>query len=288
MSLSHPLIVVAIAVVVWWISTGLVLFAVRRNEGAGNNGIFAMMSFMTFIAAIGIAMLAYSKNMLTPLGSYMGFFGALLLWAWHEASFLSGVITGPRKGECPSELSQWGRFKAAWQAISSHELAILFTALLLYWLMLDAQNSFGFWTFMLLWVMRVSAKLIIFLGARNAMSDLMPEPVAHLKSYFNTTRTSPFFAFAVVAASVVFGLLVVGAYDAAEPYVRVGHVLLASFMALAIFEHFVLVLPISDTALWSWAVPRSKRQGSAPLPAKSNLGGGVKAAPTATKSAPNA
>lgn len=264
MSLSHPMVVIAVAVAVWWISTGLVLFAVRRTEGEGGGNIVAMMSFMSAVAIVGVVALSYSKHMLTPLGSYMGFFGALLLWAWHEASFLSGLITGPRKGDCPQNLNQWGRFKAAWEAICNHEVAILFTVLLLYWLMLDAANPFGLWTFVLLWVMRISAKLIIFLGARNAMSDLMPKPIAHLKTYFNTTRTSPFFAFAVVMASVVFALLVIGAYDASEPYIRVGHVLLASFMALAIVEHFVLVLPISDTALWSWAMPeKSKCVGSA-------------------------
>ncbi len=268
MLISHPLVVISIAVLVWWISTGLVLFVVRRTEDETNDDnirstSFAMMSIMSVAAALGVALLVTSKHMLTPLGSYMGFFGALLLWAWHEASFLSGMITGPRKGDCPTGVDQWGRFKAAWEAVRSHELAIAVTVLLLYWLMMDAVNTFGFWTFMLLWIMRISAKLIIFLGARNALSDMMPKRISHLKTYFDTTHTSFLFFVSVSLASLVFVLLCIGAYETGEPYVRVGHVLLASFMALAIVEHFILILPISDAALWSWAMPRP-HQANAP------------------------
>ena len=237
MLLSHPLAVVAIAVLVWWISTGLVLFVVRRTEGENGTGglgdtSLAMMTMMSVVAILGIILLVVSKHMLTPLGSYIGFFGALLLWAWHEASFLSGLITGPRKGDCPQGVDQWGRFKAAWEAVRSHEIAIAVTVLLLYWLMMDAVNTFGFWTFMLLWIMRISAKLIIFLGARNALSDMMPKRISHLKTYFNTSHTSFLFFVSVSLASLAFVLLCIGAYETGEPYMRVGHVLLASFMAL--------------------------------------------------------
>ena len=33
-------------------------------------------------------------------------------------------------------------------------------------------------------------------------------------------------------------------------------------MALAIVEHLVLVLPVSDTALWRWAVPEAGTKGA--------------------------
>ena len=37
---------------------------------------------------------------------------------------------------------------------------------------------------------------------------------------------------------------------------RVGLVLVGSMLAMAILEHFLLVLPLSSTAMWRWAMRR--------------------------------
>jgi putative photosynthetic complex assembly protein 2 len=36
-----------------------------------------------------------------------------------------------------------------------------------------------------------------------------------------------------------------------------GFALLAALTALALFEHWMMVLPLPDAALWSWALPRT-------------------------------
>lgn len=42
----------------------------------------------------------------------------------------------------------------------------------------------------------------------------------------------------------------------ATPADRVGLMLVGSMLAMAILEHFLLVLPLSSTAMWRWAMQR--------------------------------
>lgn len=217
------------------------------------------MALMTVVGAFGFALMLWGAGEPTVLGSYLGFFGALLVWAWHEAAFLTGILTGRRTGECPPGLTGFSRFRAAWEAVSDHEIAILVTAIAL-WLALEGSaNLFGLAAFGLLWGMRISAKLVIFLGAPHAISELMPKGIRHLKSYFKTDRMTPLFPIFLALAAGIFAVLVVGANRATQAHSVVGHTLLATFMALAIIEHLVLVLPVSDTALWRWAMARQDR-----------------------------
>ena len=258
--MSHPFAVIVLAVLVWWLSTGLVLMAVRRAENVpGTAPVRAVLGWMTVAGLAGLGMLIAAADMMTPAGSLLGFFGALLVWSWHEAAFLTGALTGPARGECPPGLSGWSRFLAAWRAVSHHEVAILATVVVLFLLLRDGPNHFGLATFMVLWVMRISAKLVIFLGAPNAVSDLMPRRIAHLKSHFRTSGITPFFPLAIALAAGLFIVLCAGAANAVLPYSVTGHVLLASFVALAILEHFILVLPVSDATLWRWAIPADRK-----------------------------
>lgn len=255
MDFTSPLAALFIAIVVWWLSTGIVLFAVNQAE-AGSGRLWKLMVPMTCVGIIGFALMVIGSEHKTPMGSYMGFFGALFVWSWHEAAFLTGALTGSRRTECPPGLSGWGRFRAAWQAVCDHEIAILLTAMGLWFALAGADNLFGLAAFGLLWGMRISAKLLIFLGAPHAISEMMPRRIAHLKSYFNTTRTTPLFPLLLAVAMGLLIVLVTGAMRSTEDYSLVGHTLLAAFMALAIVEHLVLVLPVSDTALWRWAMAK--------------------------------
>ncbi len=268
MEVANPVIIVLIAIMVWWLSTGLVLAMVHRTE-RGNWGPAQVMPLMTLFGVAGIGLMWIGAQQMTSFGSYAGFFGALLVWAWHEAAFLTGVLMGSRSGECPPALSGVARFRAAWQAICDHEIAILITGLGLWVLLADSPNLFGLAAFGLLWGMRISAKLLIFFGAPNAVSELMPSRIAHLKSYFKTDRLTPLFYLLMAGAVGLFVLLVIAANEATQDHAVVGHCLLATFMALAILEHLVLVLPVSDTALWRWAVPGGAKdrakQGRTPI-----------------------
>lgn len=256
MELTHPLLVIAIAILVWWLSTGLVLAMVHGSERGGWR-VGPIMVWMTLVGACGIALLLEGGASPTPLGSYTGFLGALLVWAWHEVAFLTGVLTGKREVGQPG-LTGFARFRAAWRAMRDHELAILVTGIGLWLLLADSENRFGLAAFGLLWGMRISAKLLIFLGAPHAVSELMPRRIAHLKRHFNTSRLTPLFPLLLAVAGGLLIVLVMGAIRSSQDHSTVGHILLATFMALAIIEHLVLVVPVSDTALWRWAVPRGR------------------------------
>ncbi|EEE47445.1 putative photosynthetic complex assembly protein PuhE [Roseibium alexandrii] len=266
MWLANPVIAVLIATGVWWLSTGLVLLMVHwsiRNK----LGPWQLLPLVTLVGVAGFLLLLKGSEMQTPLGSYAGFFGALLVWAWHETTFLTGMVTGRSKQECPPDAKGAARFVAAWKAVCDHEIALLVTAVFLWFVLADAPNTFGLATFGLLWGMRISAKLLIFLGARHAISGLMPPGIVHLKTYFNTGRTTPFFPLLLAIAVGLFAVLVTGAMNAHSAYSSVGHILLAAFMALAIIEHLILVLPVSDMALWRWAVPKGAREKRSNPPA---------------------
>jgi hypothetical protein len=66
-----------------------------------------------------------------------------------------------------------------------------------------------------------------------------------------------FFPFAVATASACLWLLVdFSSQPLATPAQVVGTVLVGTMLALAIVEHFMLVLPLDTTALWRWAIQK--------------------------------
>jgi putative photosynthetic complex assembly protein 2 len=131
----------------------------------------------------------------------------------------------------------------------------------LLWFMSGAANTTGLLTFCLLWVMRISTKLNIYLGARHAISDMLPDRLSYLKSYFRTDRTSGWFYVSLCGSAVLLAWLVARAATALQPTTAVKWTLLACFAALALLEHLFLVLPVRDSALWAWAMERKNKQG---------------------------
>jgi hypothetical protein len=64
-----------------------------------------------------------------------------------------------------------------------------------------------------------------------------------------------FCPFAVLTASVCLWLLIEFANQPiTTPAQVVGAALVGTMLALAIVEHFMLVLPLDTTALWRWAI----------------------------------
>ncbi|MEM6421892.1 MAG: putative photosynthetic complex assembly protein PuhE, partial [Pseudomonadota bacterium] len=174
-------------------------------------------------------------------------------WAFLEISFLTGVITGPVKTPCPPRAQGFERFVLALGTLLWHELAILAVGIVMWVIVWDAPNQIGAWAFTLLMGMRISAKLNLFLGVPYPPSALLPGPMSHLGSYF---RERPFTALlpAVITASTALATLV--AWHAADPAVSaveaVGLALIWTLLVLGIVEHWFLILPVREGALWSW------------------------------------
>ena len=68
-----------------------------------------------------------------------------------------------------------------------HELAIVATALAVVAVTWGGANQVGTWTFLLLWAMRLSAKLNVFLGVPNLTEQFLPE---HLRLSRELLRAS--------------------------------------------------------------------------------------------------
>jgi putative photosynthetic complex assembly protein 2 len=129
-----------------------------------------------------------------------------------------------------------------------------------------APNQVGTGTFLVLWVMRTSAKLNLYFGVRNLSEQFLPRHLAYLESAFRRRPVNLLFPVSVTGASLVLARLVLQARDAATPApAAVGLGLVATLLALAIVEHWMLVLPLDTTALWRWAM--RERRGGAGLPA---------------------
>jgi putative photosynthetic complex assembly protein 2 len=248
--LSYAL-AVAYALFLWWFSTGVILYLDKRPEHTYPWSLAG--ATLALLAAFGV--LVVSRDAATVLGAYAGFTAGVVIWGWMEMSYFMGFITGPRKAPCPKDCTGWRRFRLALSTSIYHELVIVAAAALMAWLTWDAPNAVGTWTFVILWLMRWSAKLNLFLGVPNLNEDWLPERIRFLTTYLAKRPMNLLFPVSVSVATVIMCLLVDTAVEVpADGFAGVALILAATLLALAILEHWFLVLPLADGALWRWAL----------------------------------
>lgn len=253
---SKALTVLAIlaALFIWWFSTGAILWAVSRGAGR------AEVILTAPVAAASLYVLAWSAQQGDLLAAYAGFGAAILIWGWFELAFLTGVITGPNTRPCPPGLNGPRHFVMAWGTIAHHELALLATVTAIGTLTWNAPDQTGFWTFMMLFLARISAKLNVYLGVPNLSHEMMPGAVAHMKTYFANRRMNWLFPISVMFLTFAMACWIERAYASAD---STGFTLLATLTALALLEHWLMVLPIRDAALWQWMTKAGNQTGPA-------------------------
>lgn len=237
------------AVFLWWFSTGLIL----HLDGLRRETFRASMAGATVLLLAALVGLWWVADDTSVGGAYLGFTFALLVWGWIELGFLTGWITGPRRSPLPKALSGWARTRAAVEAVLWHEMAILVLATAILAAGWGGGNTVGLWTFYVLWVMRSSAKLNVFLGVRNLGENFLPDHLRYLQSYFTRRPMNGLFPFAVIGATAACALILAEA-AAAEPARAVGLTLVGTMLALAVIEHMFMVLPIPAEALWRWGL----------------------------------
>ncbi len=251
--MSNLALAALFAVFIWWFSTGIVLLLNRMSRSA----VRWSLGLSTLLSAAALVALAHTAQQTTVASVYCAFTCALLVWGWNELTFLTGWITGPRTTAIAADLPEGQRFVQAVRAILWHELGILAVGLVMVAITWNAPNQIGTWTFMVLWAMRISAKLNLFFGVRNLSEQFLPPHLAYLESFFRRKPINLFFPFAVAAASIVLTLVVKRALDPSlDEAQATGLALVGSLLALAILEHWLLILPIDATALWRWAVKK--------------------------------
>ena len=236
----------------WWLSTGLI-FAVAKLPRAARGWIMAGASA---VMGLSIFVLNESAKATDSVSVYAAFVGAIGAWGFIETAFLLGAITGPRKAPCPENASIWRRMSLATATLLYHELAILFTAVLIVGTTWGDPNQTGTYAFLILMVMRLSAKLNLFFGVPNFVDEMMPAHLQYLRSYFGRKSFNWFLPVSIALSSAGVVVLIENAVSTA----RAGGdttsiVLLATLLALAVIEHVFMAAPIRETALWTWAIP---------------------------------
>ena len=253
--MSTPAFAILFAIFIWWFSTGIVLVLNRLSRAAINLSLL----LSSLLGVTALFALAHTAHQTGAAGAYCAFTSALLVWGWHELSFLTGWITGPRKQALSRAVTGWPRFVESVRAILWHELAILAVGTLIIVMTWGAPNQVGTGTFLVLWLMRASAKLNLFFGVRNLSEAFLPAHLAYLESFFRRRPMNLFFPMAVGATCAALALLVLRAIDPGAAAGQViGLTLVGTMLAMAIVEHALLVLPLDTTALWRWAIPSTE------------------------------
>ena len=164
-------------------------------------------------------------------------------------------MTGPRRIECEVTATGWRRARIALQTVLHHECALLLLAVAVLATTWNQPNQTGWWTFAVLWAMRQSAKLNVFLGVRNLGENFLPVHLQYLKSYFARKRMNPLLPISVAAAAVVVVPIWQAArLPSASGFETAGLALVGSLLSLAILEHLLMVLPLPSEALWKWGM----------------------------------
>ncbi len=248
---------VVVAVALWWSATLLALYRTQLPESSYRRTFFGA----SLLGNIGVAVVIVSSFVSTPLAACASFAGGLAIWSWHELSYLLGFVSGPRPHACPPSASTWQRLRHGISACLYHELALILTVAVLAAVLWDAANQVGLWTFVLLWVMRWSTKLNIFLGVRNLHTEFWPARLQYLVSYTRERHMNPLFPISISVILAGFLYLVMGALQAPMPFATTSAALLATLLFLGALEHLFLMLPIADERLWRMALGSPRRAG---------------------------
>lgn len=238
------------ALFLWWFSTGVVFYL----DGLPRRTFPWSMTGATAVLAAALVGLAAAADDTSVTGAYLSFSCGLLAWVWVEASYYLGYLTGPRKHHCEQGCSGWRHFGHALQTSVYHEAAILAVALLMFALTAGSPNRLGFWTFVVLLAMHESARLNVFLGVRNLNEQLLPDHLGYLSSFLKRRPMNLLFPFSVTLATLVTAWLIGEAATATTAHEAVAASFLAALMAVAVLEHWFLVLPMDVSALWRWSL----------------------------------
>lgn len=259
MSLYGPPILFALFL--WWFGTGAVLFLQWLPPRASRGSLLVMTGLMV-AAALGAVLGARS---ISTAAAYGGFVCGLMIWAWLELAYYSGAIVGPRRQPSPAGSGPARRFAHAVATTLYHDLAALGFAAVLLAALWDMPNKIALWTFVILWAMQISAKVNVFLGVPNLVEDFLPDHLGFLRSFMTRKPMNAFFPVAVTGSMVVTTLLG-GRAAAAEAtqFEATGLTLLATLMALAVLEHWLLVVPVPVEALWRWILAQRRRSDARP------------------------
>ncbi|WP_292999704.1 putative photosynthetic complex assembly protein PuhE [Nevskia sp.] len=265
-SIAYP---VAFTLFLWWFSTGAILYL----DGLPRHTFRWSLLAATGVLAGALVCLAQASAETTATSAYAAFTCGILVWGWLEMSFLMGFITGPRRTPCPPASRGLLRMRHAIEAILYHELALIGGAVLIATSTWGNPNQLGLWTYAVLWILRTSAKLNVFLGVRNLSEEFLPDHLRYLQTYFTRKPMNLLFPVSVTVATIAaIRLWQAALAPGAGEFDAAALSFVATLLTLAVLEHWFLVVPIPANLLWQWGlasrkpdVTGSTRSGAASL-----------------------
>lgn len=243
------LLPVGFALFVWWFSTGLIIFLDHLPQRTFRWSLLAA----SVLCGFAFHNLSLISDDTSVSSAYAGFVCALVVWGWQEMSFLMGIITGPRRHACPHDCRGFSHFMHGVQVVLYHELAIAAGAAAIVSLSWGGANQVASSTYLILWGMRVSAKLNLFAGVRNVSERFLPDHLRYLASFFRQRPMNTLMPVSITVG-VVFSVLLIqrAANPLATPFVATSVTFMAAMMVLGVIEHWFLVIPVPFEALWNW------------------------------------
>jgi putative photosynthetic complex assembly protein 2 len=238
------------AMLVWWFTTGIILFL----DGLPQRTFPWSMAGATVLLGIAAYTLRTSAGDVSPSGAFTAFSCAIMVWGWLEMTFLMGFITGPRKQACREKCDGAAHFLHATQAIIYNELATLTGAVLIFVATAGSPNRVALWTYLVLWSMRLSAKLNLFFGVPNTGDQFLPPHLLYLKSFFNKRRMNFLFPISITASTIAAVVLVQKCLAVDDVFQTTAYALVSTLLILAILEHWFMVLPLPTEKLWAWGM----------------------------------
>ena len=252
------------ALFAWWFSTGAIIWL----DGLPRVTFKWTMAGATALAGVGFWLLWASAGGTDAHDAYLAFCGVLAVWAWLESSLYLGFVTGLPIERCAHDCKGWRHFGHALKANIWHELAIVALFGVVLWISWEAPNKTGLWTFLILWWMHESARLNVFLGVRNLNEHFLPEHLEFLKGFMRKADMNLLFPVSVTVSTVVCALTAFAAFGAETDFERTSMMFLTTIMALAIIEHWFLILPLPFEALWNWSLGSRDRPAKPPAGAR--------------------
>ncbi len=232
---------IVFVVVLWGVSTGIIFYL---DSLSLRTFPWSMAGATLVLAACGFAIWQF-RNETSTLAIAASFAAGLLAWGWTEMALYMGYVTGPRKSRCAEGCSGIHHFGHAVAANLWHEITVISFASVI-WL---SANQTATWCFVMLWLMHLSARLNVFLGARNVSVDFVPDHMDVLKSFLRQRKMNPLFPFSCIA----LGVLTV--YLAMLP--QTFEVTMATTLAaIGLLEHILLMLPLPTEKLWTWTLSK--------------------------------
>ena len=254
--IATPVFAGFVAVLLWLWGTGAILLVVRRCEGLGAIARLGAVIWGLPFLVFGWVAVVTSTAQESVSGVYLGFVGALAIWGWIELAFLTGVVTGPNKKPLPRGEGGGLRFAHAFGALAWHEVLLALPWAALFAVATGMPNQIALWAFGILLGARVLAKLNLFMGVPGINLEAVPVHLAHLKSYFRLSDPSWLFPLSITLLCGMTGLFAERLIFATSNFGNVTFALLAALSALALLEHWMMLIPLADAKLWRWMAPK--------------------------------